>query len=762
MKPAIPVLAGALVLAVATSVPRAQNGPALDGGEPGTGLTVLAPTAHPALPRDLSQVWLAPAAAASTRAAATPTVGDVARLFARADYVRALSIAAQSSLESGPLALYAAYYTGLSQLRLSRAAEALQTFKWIQEQKPVGFLLEASQAGEAEASLALDKPGAAVAIYERLLSQNPSNLEDLLMRLGRAAKADGDRQKAADAFARVYYEFALSDLARAAGTELALLEIRAATSRSTRFKLELGRAERLYTARRYADARAAYEALRPLATGEDRELAQLRLAECDYRLGRFRPARIALAPLAQARGKHQAEALYFYGSAARSTGDKATFLKILRRVIDDFGTERWAEEALNSLGTFYIREDQDDLADGVFRELYEKFPQGAYAERAAWKIGWRAYRAGQYQDTVRFFERAAGDFPRSDYRPSWLYWAGRAHEKLADGVSANRRYALVLADYMNSYYGRLAANRVGPAEAAAASRAGVYSSAGRDIPLMASIPPNADTIRALLSVDMYDDALNELRYARRVWGDSPSIQATVAWTNHRQSRSERGMSRFQLARGAINIMRRAYPQFMAAGGENLPPEILTVIFPVEYWDLLRRYSAQNGLDLYLVAALVAQESTFVPDVRSHANAYGLMQLLPSTARQYARKLKLPYSLRLLTDPEANIRMGTAYLADKMKEFGQAHLALASYNAGESAVRQWMAERQGIDVDEFIDDIPYPETQGYVRKILGTAEDYRRLYGVDEAAAAAAPAMANPPTATEVLPAGRGISTRGKV
>jgi soluble lytic murein transglycosylase len=174
-------------------------------------------------------------------------------------------------------------------------------------------------------------------------------------------------------------------------------------------------------------------------------------------------------------------------------------------------------------------------------------------------------------------------------------------------------------------------------------------------------------------------------------------------------------------------MRRAYPQFMAAGGEELPRDILTVIFPLSYWDPIRRHASARGLDPYFLAALVAQESTFVPDIVSPARAVGLMQLMPTTGRQYARKLGLRYSPRLLRDPEANIRMGTAYLADKLEEFGSLHLALASYNAGERAVRTWIAERPGVPPDEFIDDIPYPETQNYVKRILGTADDYRQLY-----------------------------------
>ena len=79
-------------------------------------------------------------------------------------------------------------------------------------------------------------------------------------------------------------------------------------------------------------------------------------------------------------------------------------------------------------------------------------------------------------------------------------------------------------------------------------------------------------------------------------------------------------------------------------------------------------------------------------------------------------------------PETNIRMGTLYFSRLVEQFGGTYYALASYNAGESRVVRWKAERPGLDQDEFIDDIPFPETQNYVKRILGTAEDYRLLYG----------------------------------
>ena len=118
------------------------------------------------------------------------------------------------------------------------------------------------------------------------------NLDEIYMRLGHAARLAHERNKAADAFGHVYYEFALSERAAEAGAELAKLELPPGPSGSDRYKLELGRAERLFAVKQYGAARAAFEALRPRAANSDRELIQLRLAECDYFLKRARMALI--------------------------------------------------------------------------------------------------------------------------------------------------------------------------------------------------------------------------------------------------------------------------------------------------------------------------------------------------------------------------------------------------------------------------------------------------------------------------------------
>jgi soluble lytic murein transglycosylase len=223
--------------------------------------------------------------------------------------------------------------------------------------------------------------------------------------------------------------------------------------------------------------------------------------------------------------------------------------------------------------------------------------------------------------------------------------------------------------------------------------------------------------------------MREVQYAQRIWGDSSQLQATAAWIRHQQGLTLTADERFAALRGAITTMRRAYPQFMAAGGESVPPDVLRIIFPLDYWPLITKYSQEYQLDPYLMAALMAQESTFTAEIRSHANAYGLMQIIPSTGRTYARKLGMRnFNTAMLRQPEVNVHIGTQYFRDLIDRFGGAHFALASYNAGENRVQKWTNERPGVPQDEFIDDIPFPETQTYVKRILGTAEDYRFLYG----------------------------------
>lgn len=722
-----------LCLCALASTPRAeQAGLSTDGlTTPIVPGTRLAPTDHPRLSPALGHLWLAPDLTRPSGPAAALAAG-LKRLDAD-EPENAIAPLTQAAAEPGLLAHHALVALARAYLALGKPADALRAMRLVWQREPVGFVREVAALVEGEALEAAGDDRAALAVYERLLQERPAAPDQLLLRAGRVAERTGDTARAVEHYARVYYEWPLGEQAAQAKSKLDQLTANA--SPADRTKQEIARAQRLFEAKQYGLARIAFAAAltrqtpAPSPGAVDNRLIQLRLAECDYHLKRYSAARDGLAGLID-RGPRHAEALFYFALASRATGQQAIYVKTLRRVIDEFPGEPWGEDALNDLATRYIRADADEEAEAVMRELIARYPRGRFTERAVWKVGWRALGLERYDEVTELFDRAAAEFPRSDFRPAWLFWSARAHGLAGRREAAEARYTLTAIDYLNSYYGRLATARLNgrlPSPRVIATAAESF----------VTPPPNDQIVRALLEIERFDLALGEVRYAQRHWGDSPTLQATTAWIYRHQGLTATGREQFNLLRGSITLMRRAYPQFMAAGGEQLPREVLSLIFPMSFWDLIQKHAAARGLDPYLVAALVAQESTFTPDVRSSANAVGLMQLIPSTARVYAKKLGLKYSPQLMVDPESNIRMGTAYLADKLQEFGDLHLALASYNAGEGAVRRWLAERARHPADQFIDDIPYPETQNYVKRILGTQEDYRRLYGSGQVMATAA-------------------------
>ena len=661
---------------------------------------------------------------------------EAVSLFDQAKYPQALAIFESRALAATPLAAYARYYAGRAQLEQSRSAEARDAFAALRASSPTGYLAEASRLAEARAAEAQGDAAAAAKLYRQLSAMKTAYPDEVLLALARMQQAAGDRQGAAETYARLYYEFPLSDLATVAGTSLA--ELGPAPGEAAElFRLDLGRAERLFGGRRYGPARDAFAALRDRASGDDAELVALRLAECDHYLGRFGDARKGLQPFLD-KASRKSEAQFFYLTATERLGQDDEYLSLVRALVDANPESSWAEEALNNLGSHYIIEDDDETADAVFRELLAKFPRGRHAERAAWKVGWFAYKNARYEETARVFEAAALAAPRSDYRPAFLYWAARAREHFGDRPASAALYQVTHADYAQSYYGRLALSRLDaagvklasletkPGEATAAAPAPDAAEIDAPPPL----PPTQDLIRLLLSLGLYNQAKDELLFAQRTWGDSAPVSATLAWVYNRQGDTRRG----------IVTMKRAYPQYLSSGAAALPDELLRIVYPLESWPIIKRYSVAHDLDPYVVSALINQESSFVADIKSSANAIGLMQILPSTGRHLARQLGIRrFSASSLTRPELNVRLGTLCFAATRRTARRPPLRpgeLQRRSAPRDRVDRGAAGPRTRRVHR---RHPVPRDAELREEILGTVENYRRLYGKTERAPRGRPA-----------------------
>jgi soluble lytic murein transglycosylase len=660
-----------------------------------------------------TDLWLAPAVQTSS----SPLARGVTLL--EAEHAAEALPLLRSATSDPVLGGYAEAAVGRAQLALDEFSAAGATAERLLAARPVGHLEEVALWLAVEAAEGEERWADAVRWLQALTAADPSDPAGAYDRLGEAAIEAGNESVAADAYQQLYESYPISSAASEAAAALESLDVSTVPTRET-FAAADARAERLFAARRYRDARTAFRALRPLASGEAGARIDLRLAQTEFHLGRYTTAHRAIDPLVDGSAPEavRAEAAFYHLSILRQARRHTDYRQEARAFLDEFPDHPFAARTLDELGTHYILEDEDATAADIFAELYRAYPSSSYAGRAAWKSGWWAYKAGDYAMTVETFESAVGTVGRVSYRSWWLYWAARAHMQLGDRDRAIAGYRRTIADYRNSYYGRLAVHQL---EALLAPGARPVSPTSLDLPSTITpgrLPSNATLVEALLSVGLYEDALGELYRAERAEGPSSVIEATRAYALNRIGR----------LRPAITAMRRAYPEFMATGGEALPREILTVIFPVDHWDLIRKYADAHDLDPFLMTALIAQESTFQADVRSPANAWGLMQVLPRTGRRVAGRLGIrPFTTWRLTEPEVNIRIGMRYFKDLITEFGDPVPALAAYNAGESRVRLWRRERPTMAVDEFIDDIPFPETMNYIKRVMGTAEDYRLLY-----------------------------------
>jgi soluble lytic murein transglycosylase len=185
---------------------------------------------------------------------------------------------------------------------------------------------------------------------------------------------------------------------------------------------------------------------------------------------------------------------------------------------------------------------------------------------------------------------------------------------------------------------------------------------------------------------------------------------------------------------------------MSARGLGPDPDDATrrYLYPLGFWPTIENEARARGLDPLLVCSLIRQESLFLPDAVSPADARGLMQLMPRTAREIAPVAGVVSSdARALATVPTNVRLGTTLLRRLIDRYGGSHAkALAAYNAGEDAVAKWERRYGPRPDDEFTELISFRETRDYVKLVLGNLQIYRQLY----AASPAATSLGSPPNA----------------
>lgn len=331
-----------------------------------------------------------------------------------------------------------------------------------------------------------------------------------------------------------------------------------------------------------------------------------------------------------------------------------------------------------------------------------------------WLAGWLALRKlARPLDAVAHFQRvtAAARTPLSQSRGN--YWAGRALEAAGQDDAARRAYAEA-ALHPDYFYGQLAHEKLGRPITVKAAANPVLSA---NIVSTFRAEPLVRALEALTAIEARD--LQSMFMRRLVArAQTPEDHALVASLTERIGRRDLGV----LAGKGLRAL-----------GEAAGPYQAGIPLYTAAWPLLPLPESLTDRRV-IIHAITRQESLFDRTARSSANALGLMQLLPATAADTARKIGLSSSTAMLTsDPVYNVRLGSEYFLQMRSNFGSDVLAVAAYNAGPGNARRFIAQNGdprtgGVDVIDWIESIPFSETRNYVQRVLENAVVYEAQFG----------------------------------
>jgi len=639
------------------------------------------------------------------------------------DYAKAIDPLNRAKVHAGDLGDYVAYYLGTSYLQTGRTAEGVANLADFAGAHPDSLLVRDAAVRYADALLLEGQAAEAVKLLEPLRMPVRSDLE---FELGRAYAASGQPAKAAETLANVYYTMPTSteaDLAYAELKKLPSAPPPTVTERKTRALVLLNR-------KRYAEAADEYRSLANEANPTDKPSLQLALADALHRGGRNHDAKLVLALLGTEGGEVNAQRLYLLGQLAWSSNDNDAFYRTVAELRQVAPTSPWLEQALLSAANLHLVHHEYDQALDTFREIQQRFPNGARASYGHWKAAWLTFRQGRIEEAKKAFEDQIALYPNGAETSSALYWRARLAEEDNQPLMARAFYQKLSDRYRNFYYAELGRQRMKHLPPASPDATTQYALLDRVPPLdsaskVSEVEPPRDELHVqkaelLGNGGLVDFAVRELQAAAAAtpdggsWGPAETAQLYDETGHYDQ---------------AIELMKHSAPNYFALDIPDLPRKYWEALFPKAYWSDLKHSAVANGLDPYLVASLIRQESEFNPNAVSRANAVGLMQLLPKTGKLVAKEVNLRrYNASQLYTPAVNLQLGTRYFRGMVDKFGSFEYALAAYNAGSDRVDEWLSLGKYRDPQEFVESIPFTETREYVQAIMRNASLYKQIYG----------------------------------
>ena len=616
---------------------------------------------------------------------------------------------------------FALYYRAISLTNLSRPVEALAPLQRLTKDYPESPFVRSAALLTADILFQSGNYQNALLSYQTFRSEYPSGNDSLkaLYQSALCREKLGDLAGASRELRRIWLAYPAKSVA--AQAEAALERLRTVTESIPPFTAEelFTRGCTLFDQGHYKDAAAVFSSLPPDSLPETlRGKLAFKTAMIQYRLKKNVEAEQSFARLASPESPYpefKVEATYWRAQLLDRTGKDDEAVNTFLGVALAYPESSLADDALFQAALIRKNQGAHREARALFQMIIANYPASSHAPRALWESAWSLYLSGDFAEAATTFALLSND-------PAWrekaLYWQGRALE-----TSGRREAALAVYTEIQ---------RENPAGFYTMNIEKKYDVQSTRVPALSKpfIIPLPDLrgmerAQALIALGLHEEAGKELAALKRRNGTSFRSSIGYAGLYHAMDDYRSAMGVFQ-------------QEYLVTDNGN-SPSVWAALYPAGFHEIVSRHTANVGIDEGLTYALIRAESNFLPTARSPVGALGLMQLMPATARETARSTGDDLTSPQLTNPEVNIRIGTRHLKDLLVSFkGNIVSAVAAYNAGSTPVRRWRKNFPTLQEDEFIENIPYPETREYVKKVLASMEVYRRLYGLKDSATKVTP------------------------
>lgn len=435
-------------------------------------------------------------------------------------------------------------------------------------------------------------------------------------------------------------------------------------------------------------------------------------------------------------------ALYLGGRGWWNAGDGTKARALFERVWKEYPDHSYADDAMLYAARILREAGKLDAARGILRQQLKAYPKGDMAADAHWLLMRELLDKKDWRGLIKYAAEVTDPAEQDLYTQGRLgYFTGRAHEALGEPKQARTSYEAVVRAYPLGYYALMSLHglaRLKHGAAAVAAAPHLCALGAKGVCDVAKPAPDApititDAVRqdvvfrrgvTLLRLGLMPQADRELRRMRTRLGKD----AEGSWT----------LAALLDAAGAYpishDIPRREIEGWAAHYPQEGAQQRWEIAYPRPFRTSVEGWAGKRGLEPALVWAIMREESGFNPKIESWANARGLLQLMEPTGRGAAKKDGLEgFTAAKLFDPETNIRLGTAYMQELSGQL-ERHPALiiAGYNGGYANVSRWLKDGAGkLELDLWVEDIPYGQTRNYTKRVLTSYWTYGWLYTEDK-------------------------------